>query len=75
MRGRCVRGRVRLLLLGWRGSGGDCRNLGGDGPQDQEDLRPAPENSVTREFGAYARIEDCEKRGYKEMILRRCFAG
>ena len=31
----------------------------------------APENGVTREFGAYARIEDCEKRGYKEMILRR----
>ena len=35
----------------------------------------APQNGVTREFGANARIEDCEKLGHKEMILRRCFAG
>ena len=35
----------------------------------------APENGVTREFGANATTEDCEKLGDKEMISRRSFAG
>ena len=76
MRGRFVRGRVRLLLLGgegeeetvpiWVATGGRTRKIF---------AHTAPENGVTREFGANARIEDCENLGHKEMILRRCFAG
>ena len=65
-----------------------CCFLGGEGEEETVAIwvalgrrtrkifaHTAPENGVTREFGANARIEDCAKLGHKEMILRRCFAG
>ena len=60
------------MLFGCRGRGRDCRDSGGEGPSDPHDLRPhgAQERLKTHEFGADAMIENLEKLGYKEMILR-----
>ena len=49
---------MRLTQSGWRRSAGSGRST-------------SLENGVTREFGADARTEDCERLGHKEVILRR----
>ena len=79
-RGQCKDGLSEVLF--------GCCFLGGEGEEETVAIwvalgrrtrkifaHMAPQNGVTRVFGADARIEDCEKRCHKEMILRRCFAG
>ena len=79
-RGQCEDGLSEVVF--------GCCFLGGEGVEETVAIwvatgrrtrkifaHTAPENGVIREFGANARIEDCEKLGYKETILRRCFAG
>ena len=75
-RGQCEDGLSEVVF--------GCCFLGGEGVEETVAIsvatgrrtrkifaQTAPQNSVTREFGASARFEECEKRGYKEMILRR----